>query len=160
MKGCKISQKTVQFDHHLIPFELSNTSGVHLSELNQVLSVSMYTEKTENGKILGQLHIMNPQHISSLHLRNLITSKIIWEKHLKQQPPHTPSQCYLVFVRGTGLHVCKNDRAIKFPHLKTKSRTPGPLLFCCRCCCSPTLGSTFCRPDDDALHQQVETNTI
>lgn len=120
----------MQFDHHLIPFEPLNTSVVHLSESNQVLGLSMYTEKTENGKILGQLHIMNPQHISSLHLRNLITSKIIWEKHLKQQPPHTPSQCYLVFVRGTGLHVCKNDiiKVFTFENTITHSRTPAFLL--------------------------------
>lgn len=73
---------------------------------------------------------MNPQHISSLHLRNLITSKIIWEKHLKQQPPHTPSQCFLVFVRGTGLHVCKNDiiKVFTFENTITHSRTPAFLL--------------------------------
>lgn len=85
-------------------------------------------------------------------------------KHPKQHPSYTPSQCYLVFVGGTGLHVCKNDITIKIPHFKEKSHTWTVtfISLSCNmvCCCLPTLGSTFHCPDDDALHQQVERNYV
>lgn len=85
-------------------------------------------------------------------------------KHPKQRPSYTPSQCYLVFVRGTGLHVCKNDITIKFSHFKEKPRAPGPspsFPYCAvRSAAACPLGSTFHCPDGDVLHQQVEKQTL